>query len=199
MLVRACSFTVDLGENGYLIGFTDDYAYPAEMPFGWRCGPADDANAVVLTTTDTGPLNLTVQIHDGPPPPEPAGTWHDVEELSLRADLSFVCVATLDQGDIPDAWPPDEEPLTLPPSTGGGDGNWVRMRLYCHADDPEPGIGDHGERHLVQFWHAPQTPPVHPDITEEHRQDRAAYAADQAQPVDAYAFTSSDVHHEERH
>ncbi|SOF03166.1 hypothetical protein SAMN05446589_10445 [Streptomyces sp. OV198] len=25
MLVRASSFTVDLGENGYLIGFTDDY------------------------------------------------------------------------------------------------------------------------------------------------------------------------------
>ncbi|MFJ1611035.1 hypothetical protein ACIOHS_48325 [Streptomyces sp. NPDC088253] len=32
MLVRASSFTVDLGEGGYLIGFTDDY----EMPIGSR-------------------------------------------------------------------------------------------------------------------------------------------------------------------
>ncbi len=38
----------------------------------------------------------------------------------------------------------------------------VRMRLYCHADDPEPGIGDHGERHLIQLWPAPATAPVHP-------------------------------------
>ena len=42
MLVRASSFT-------------DDYEYPAPMPFGRRCGAATDANAVVLTTTDTGP------------------------------------------------------------------------------------------------------------------------------------------------
>ena len=40
------------------------------MPFGWRCGPATDANAVVLTTTDTGPLQVTIQLHDAPPPPE---------------------------------------------------------------------------------------------------------------------------------
>ncbi|MFC4506097.1 MULTISPECIES: hypothetical protein [Streptomyces] len=187
MLVRASSFTVDLGENGYLIGFTDDYDYPAEMPFGWRCGPASEANAVVLTTTDTGPLQLTVQIHDAEPPPETSGGWESAEELSLHADLPAVCVATLDQGDIPDAWPPDEEPLGIQPSPESGD--WVRMRLYCHADDPTPGIGDHGERHLVQFWPAPQTPPVHPDITEEHRQARAEYAADRALTVDDYTVT----------
>ncbi len=28
MLVHASSFTVDLGENGYLIGFTDKLEYP---------------------------------------------------------------------------------------------------------------------------------------------------------------------------
>ncbi|MGW7786083.1 hypothetical protein [Streptomyces tricolor] len=32
MLARTDSFTVELGENGYLIGFMDDYDYPAEMP-----------------------------------------------------------------------------------------------------------------------------------------------------------------------
>ncbi|MGR6974921.1 hypothetical protein ACU639_35875 [Streptomyces cynarae] len=52
--------------------------------------------------------------------------------------------------------------------------------LYCHADDPEPGIGDHGERHLVQLWRATQAPPLHPEITEEDRQARAEYAADRA-------------------
>ncbi|MEW2121482.1 hypothetical protein AB0945_41375 [Streptomyces sp. NPDC005474] len=191
MLVRASSFTVDLGENGYLIGFTDEYEYPAEMPFGWRCGPAtDEANAVVLTTTDTGPLHLTVQIHNAPPPPE-SGDWEPAEEMSLLTELPALCLATLEQGDILDAWPPDNDPLDVPPSDSG---NWVRMRLYCHAADPEPGIGDHGERHLVQFWPAPQTPPVHPDITEADRQARAEYAADQALPVDDYTVTYPDVH-----
>ncbi|GHE58285.1 hypothetical protein [Streptomyces capitiformicae] len=197
MLVHASSFTVDLGENGYLIGFTDDYDYPREMPFGWRCGPATEANAVVLTTTDTGPLQLTVQVHDAPPAPEPGGDWEPAEELSLRADLPRVCLATLEQGDILDAWPDDEPPLQAPTSPGAFDG-WVRMRLYCHADDPEPGIGDHGERHLIQFWPAPEAPPIHPEITEEDRQARADYAADMAIPVEdyttAYAAPHTDEH-----
>ncbi|MFF4656326.1 hypothetical protein [Streptomyces sp. NPDC001381] len=176
MLVRACSFTVDLGENGYLIGFTDDYAYPAAMPFGWRCGPATDASAVVLTTTDTGPLHLTVQVHDAPPDPETGGDWEPAEEMSLHTDLPTLYLATLEQGDVLDAWPQDEAPLALPPSTDSG--GWVRMRLYCHTDDPTPGIGDHGERHLVQLWRAPHSPPAHPEITEEDQQARAAYAAE---------------------
>ncbi|UUU33751.1 hypothetical protein JIX56_30055 [Streptomyces sp. CA-210063] len=179
MLVRESSFTVELGENGYLIGFTDDYAYPQEMPFGWRCGPATEANAVVLTTTDTGPLLITIQVHDAPPPAETNGDWEPAEELSLRTDLPHLCLATLEQGDILDAWPEDEPPLK------NFDG-WVRMRLYCHADDPEPGIGDHGERHLIQLWPAPETPPIHPEITEEDRRARAEYAADMAMPVEDY-------------
>ncbi|MCQ9178660.1 hypothetical protein KMT30_06370 [Streptomyces sp. IBSBF 2953] len=191
MLVRTSSFTVELGENGYLIGFTDDYAYPAEMPFGWRCGPATDANAIVLTTTDTGPLQLTIEVHDAPPPPQPSGAWEPAEEMSLHTDLPTLCLATLEQGDILDAWPQDEAPLDLLPSPHGD--AWVRMRLYCHADDPEPGIGDHGERHLVQLWPAPNTPPVHPEITEADRQARAEYAADQATPVDDYTITYPDL------
>jgi hypothetical protein len=180
MLVRSCSFTVDLGENGYLVGFIDDYEYPREMPFGWRCGPATDAGAVVLTTTDTGPLQLTVQVHNAPPAPETGAEWEPAEEISLRADLPTLRLATLEQGDILDAWPDEEPPLHLPPSPDGTD--WVRMRLYCHTDDPEPGIGDHGERHLVQLWRAPDTPPVHPEISEADRQARVDYAADMAIP-----------------
>lgn len=63
------------------------------------------------------------------------------------------------------------------------------MRLHCHADDPEPGIGDHGEHHLIQLWRAPETAPVHPDITAEDRQARAEYAADRALPVEDYTIT----------
>ncbi|MEU0822987.1 hypothetical protein [Streptomyces mirabilis] len=196
MLVRASSFTVELGEGGYLIGFTDDYEYPKEMPFGWRCGPATDAGAIVLTVTDTGPLQLTVQLHDAPPAPEASGEWEPAEEISLQADLPALYVATLEQGDILDAWPDDEPPLEFPLSTDSSD--WVRMRLYCHADDPEPGIGDHGERHLVQLWPAPHTPPVHPDITEADRQARADYAADMAMPVEDYSTTYTDTYHGEQ-
>ncbi|MFG3023718.1 hypothetical protein ACGFZQ_35165 [Streptomyces sp. NPDC048254] len=123
-LVRASSFTVELGENGYLIGFTDDYEYPAEMPFGWRCGPVTDANAVVLTTTDTGPLRMTIQVHDAPPAPETGGGWEPVEEISLRGDLPALHLATLESGDVMDAWPDEEPPLHLPPAPDGGD--WVR-------------------------------------------------------------------------
>lgn len=33
MLLREATFTVELGEHGYLIGFDDDCRFPAEMPF----------------------------------------------------------------------------------------------------------------------------------------------------------------------
>ncbi|MFF2132976.1 hypothetical protein ACFVW1_48140 [Streptomyces olivochromogenes] len=95
------------------------------MPFGWRCGPATDASAVVLTTTDTGPLQLTVQVHDAPPAPETGAEWEPVEEISLRADLPALYVATLEQGDILDAWPDGEPPLEFPFSSDSSD--WMRL------------------------------------------------------------------------
>ncbi|MYR87125.1 hypothetical protein GTY41_19790 [Streptomyces sp. SID685] len=188
MLIRETTFTVDLGENGYLIGFDDDYDFPSEMPFGWRCGPATPATAVVLPTTDTGTLRMTVQLHDSPPDAERGDGWEPAEEMSLLADTPTLCVATIGQGDFWDAWPEEEPPLE---ASAKGDG-WVRMRLYCHVDDAEPGTGDRGERHLIQFWPAPQTPPVHPDISEADRQARAAYAADMANPVEDYTYTYGD-------
>ncbi|MFF4509299.1 hypothetical protein [Streptomyces sp. NPDC001401] len=182
MLVHEAAFTLEVGENGYLIGFTEHDDYPAQMPYGWRCGPATPAGAIVLTTTDTGPVRLTIQIHDRPPAPETSGGWEPAEELSLRTETAGLCLATLEPGDILDAWPDDEAALQLP---AAGD-DWVRMRLYCHTDDPEPGIGDHGERHLIQLWHAPESDPVHPQITEADRQQRAEYAAAMAVPVEEY-------------
>jgi hypothetical protein len=184
---RRAGRTVELGENGYLIGFTDAYDYPAEMPFGWRCGPVTDANAVVLTTRDTGPLLLTLELHDAPPPPQTSHDWEPAEEISLRLDLHTLHLATLEQGDILEARPPDEDALEVEPATDSGP--WMRMRLYCQADDPEPGLGDHGERHLIQLWHAPHTHPLHPDITDEDRRQRAEYAAAMPEPVEEYTVS----------
>ncbi|WP_257585889.1 MULTISPECIES: hypothetical protein [unclassified Streptomyces] len=122
MLIREATFTVDLGEHGYLIGFDDDYDFPTEMPFGWRCGPATDATAVVLPTTDTGPLRMTVQIHDSPPASEPGDAWEPAEEMSLLADTPTLYLATIGQGDFWDAWPEDQPPSRhqRPPTTAAG-------------------------------------------------------------------------------
>ncbi|MER6548343.1 hypothetical protein [Streptomyces sp. NPDC001250] len=184
MLLREVTFTVDLGEHGYLIGFDDDYDFPQEMPFGWRCGPASEAIAIVLPITDTGPLQMTVQVHDSLPDPEAGNYWDPAEEMSLLAETPALCLATIGQGDFWDAWPEEEPPLEMPPSADGGDR--VRMRLYCHADDPNPGIGDRGERHLIQLWHAPDTDPVHPPLSDEDQRARAQYTADMATPVEDY-------------
>ncbi|MGW4561547.1 hypothetical protein ACWEN3_03760 [Streptomyces sp. NPDC004561] len=186
MLVHETEFTVDLGESGYLIGFTEHDDFPDEMPYGWRCGPAGTTSAVVLTTTDTGPLRLTLQIHDGPPPPETAKTWEPAEEISLRTETDRIHLATLDPGDVTDAWPEAEPPLGMPAAAEPG--QWVRLRLYCHADDPEPGIGDHGERHLIQLWQAPASAPVHPALGEEDRQARAEYAASHDGAMEEYTI-----------
>ncbi|MCC5481053.1 hypothetical protein [Streptomyces barringtoniae] len=186
MLVREATFTVDVGENGYLIGFDDDYDWPKEMPFGWRCGLATDSNAIVMPTTDTGPVQMIIQVHDGPPAPERGNDWEPPEEISLRADYPELCLAVI-RSEFWDAWPEDEPPLEVPPSNEGE--QWVRMRLYSHADDPEPGIGDHGERHLVQLWRAPQAPSLHPEITDADRQARAEYAAQMNMPVEEYTTT----------
>lgn len=184
MLVQATQFTFELGESGYLIGFTEHDDYPGEMPYGWRCGPAGPSSAVVLTTTDTGPLHLTVQIHDSRPAAEADNAWEPAEEISLQAETGRIHLAILDPGEVTDAWPPQEPPLQLP--AWAASESWVRMRLYCHADDPEPGIGDHGERHLIQLWPAPATKPIHPDLSDEDRQARAEYASNQAGPVEDY-------------
>ncbi|WP_445684449.1 hypothetical protein [Streptomyces reticuli] len=184
MLVHQAEFTVDLGESGYLIGFTEHDDYPDEMPYGWRCGPAGPSSVVVLPTTDTGPLQLTIQIHDSQPVPEASSEWEPAEEISLLAETDSIHLATLDPGEVSDAWPEDHPPLPLE-SLLGQDRS-VRMRLYCHADDPEPGIGDHGERHLIQLWPAPATAPVHPAVSEEDLRARGEYAANTAGPVQDY-------------
>jgi hypothetical protein len=180
MLVHEAEFTVDLGESGYLIGFTEHDDYPDEMPYGWRCGPAGPSSAIVLPTTDTGPLQLTIQVHDSQPAPKAGTAWEPAEELSLLAETDGIHLATLDPGDVMDAWPEEEPPLRVRPLLAQDRDRWVRMRLYCHADDPEPGIGDHGERHLIQFWPAPATAPVHATLGEEDRQARAEYAANRS-------------------
>ena len=191
MLVHQAEFTVDLGESGYLIGFTEHDDYPDEMPYGWRCGPVGTSSAVVLPTTDTGPLQLTIQIHDTQPAPEPGSEWEPAEEISLQAEVDSIRLAILDPGDVSDAWPEDEPPLQLlsnPDRWVRNPDRWVRMRLYCHADNPEPGIGDHGERHLIQLWPAPATAPIHPALSEEDLRARSEYAANTTGSTEEYTI-----------
>ncbi|MFD9882600.1 hypothetical protein ACFWZT_14225 [Streptomyces alboflavus] len=156
------------------------------MPYGWRCGPVGAAGAVVLPVTEDGPLRLTLQINDSQPAPEPDDHWETAEEISLLSEDSPIHLATLDPGEVSDAWPQDLPRPQMPlPSSHHG---WIRMRLYCHADAPEPGVDDHEERHLIQLWRAPATAPVHPALSEEDRQARAEYTASRTGPVQEYTI-----------
>ncbi|MGW0210863.1 hypothetical protein ACWDZ8_35540 [Streptomyces sp. NPDC003233] len=60
--------------------------------------------------------------------------------------------------------------------------------MYCHADDHEPGIGDRGERHLIQLWPAQPTDPVHPPISDEDLQARTEYATAMARQTAVHAL-----------
>ncbi|WP_067136810.1 hypothetical protein [Streptomyces yokosukanensis] len=184
MLMHEAVFTVDLGEDGYIIGFAEHDGYPAQMPYGWRCGPVDDSSIVVMTTTDTGPLQMRVQVHDSRPEPETGNQWEPAEEVSLLCDDAPVHLELLDPGDVTDTWPENEPAIRMPASPGTP--QWVRMRMYCHADDYEPGIGDRGERHLIQLWPAPPADPVHPPISNEDRQARTEYTTAMARQTEEY-------------
>lgn len=185
MLLRETTFTIEVSEIGYLIGVGEDYDYPDEIPYGWRCGPATASSAVVLATTDTGPVHLTIQLHDTPPPPDASTGWEPAEEMSLRADDGPVIVQIIGQGDTSDAWPEHNAPLVIP-AAAPQDPQWVRIRLHCHVDHHEPGLGDRGEHHLLQLWRAPQTPPIHPPLTAADLEARAAYAEAVHRPVEEY-------------
>ncbi|CAO5184562.1 conserved hypothetical protein [Frankia sp. AiPs1] len=187
MLLKDVVLTVEVQESGYLLALGEDDDYPTEMPYGWRCGPAGASSIVVLTTTDTGPVSLTMQLHDTPPPPDSSTGWEPVEEVSLHADTNTIAVRVLGQGDIVDAWPDHEAPLVIPPAAG--DPQWIRLRLHCHVDHHEPGLGDRGERHLIQLWHAEQTPPIHPPLSAADLEARAAYAEAANSPVEEYAHS----------
>ncbi|RRQ72594.1 hypothetical protein CQW39_31140 [Streptomyces griseofuscus] len=88
----------------------------------------------------------------------------------------------LGSGDFEEA-APENGPLTLPLDRVP---TWIRMRLYGHVDDHEPGVGDRGEHHLIHLWAAPEAPPVHPELTEADRTPRRSYKNDFDQSVAAW-------------
>ncbi|MGW7825219.1 hypothetical protein ACWGLF_46280 [Streptomyces puniciscabiei] len=63
------------------------------------------------------------------------------------------------------------------------------LGLGAQGDQGLLQAGDHGERHLVQLWRAPQAPGVHPEITDADRQARAEYTAQMNVPVEEYTTT----------
>ncbi|MFF3918355.1 hypothetical protein ACFYZB_33625 [Streptomyces sp. NPDC001852] len=144
----------------------------ARVAYGWRCGPIGSDTAHIPTDMDTGTITITVQTHDAPPPPETGPVWGPAEEMSLHATDDTPVIYILGSGDFEEAGP-EGGPLQLPTDHAPV---WIRMRLHCHT--PEPGVGDRGERHLMQLWAAPQQPPVHPRLTESELTQRRAYKED---------------------
>ncbi|OIJ99216.1 hypothetical protein BIV25_09280 [Streptomyces sp. MUSC 14] len=161
MIIAETTLTPVTGEYGYLLALGGAYEWPPEWPYGWRCGPIGSDTAHIITDTDTGTITITVQTHDEPPPLQSAPGWGPPEEISLHATEDAPVLYILGTGDFWEA-EPDDGPLRLPADRMPV---WIRMRLYCHTADPEPGIGDRGERHLIQLWAAPEEPPVHPQPT----------------------------------
>ncbi|GAA3131432.1 hypothetical protein GCM10010521_16760 [Streptomyces rameus] len=182
MIIAETTLTPETGAYGYLLTLGEDCPWPPEWPYGWRCGPIGTDTAHILTDTDTGTITITLQIHDEPPPPWTDPAWGSAEEMSLRATEGAPVIHILGSGDFEEA-EPEDGPLQLPvdhlPAS-------VRMRLYCHTPDPEPGVGDRGERHLIQLWAAARQPPVHPRLTESHLTQRRAYKEDFDQSAAAW-------------
>ncbi|MEV6839400.1 hypothetical protein AB0N17_33685 [Streptomyces sp. NPDC051133] len=175
MIISESTLTPETGEYGYLLALGEDYEWPPQWPYGWRCGPIGTDTAHILTDTDTGTITITVQTRDEPPPPETDPAWGPAEEMSLHATQDTPVIYILGSGDFDEA-EPEDGPLQLPTCQVSA---WIRMRLYCHTPAPElSGTGGRGERHLIQLWTAPEQPPVHPELTESDLTRRHAYKED---------------------
>ncbi|MGW7822405.1 hypothetical protein ACWGLF_30825 [Streptomyces puniciscabiei] len=186
MIIAETTWTPETGEYGYLLALGGDYEWPPQWPYGWRCGPVGSGTAHILTATDTGTIAITVQTHDAPAPSETDPAWGPAEEMSLHATEVTPVIYILGSGEFEEAEPESEDgPLQLPSDQVP---EWIRMRLYCHTPtpNPEPGVGDRGERHLIQLWVAPQQPPVHPQLTESDLTRRRAYKEDFDQGAGAW-------------
>ncbi|MEV4441391.1 hypothetical protein AB0K09_20675 [Streptomyces sp. NPDC049577] len=181
MIIAETTLTPETGEYGYLLALGEEYEWPPEWPYGWRCGPIGSDTAHILTDTDTGAITIAIQTHDEPPPPETGPGWGPAEEISLHA-TETPTLYILGSGDFEEV-EPDDGPLTLPTDQVPA---WIRMRLYCHTPDPEPGVGNRGERHLIQLWAAPQEPPVHPEPAPSDLALRHSYKEDFDQSTAAW-------------
>ncbi|MER6565158.1 hypothetical protein ABT288_02930 [Streptomyces sp. NPDC001093] len=64
--------------------------------------------------------------------------------------------------------------------------SWARGAEALLDEDDFAGIGDRGERHLIQLWPAQPTDPVHPPISDEDLQARTEYATAMARQAEEY-------------
>ncbi|MFI2206696.1 hypothetical protein ACH47Z_39425 [Streptomyces sp. NPDC020192] len=113
MITAEPTLAPETGEYGYLLALGEDYAWPPQWPYGWRCGPIGSDTAHILTDTDTdtdtdtGTGTITVQTHDAPPPPETEPAWGPAEEISLHATEDAPVIYILGSGDLEEAEPED--------------------------------------------------------------------------------------------
>lgn len=157
MLLRRTAVTVrPLGE-GYLVALSDEYDYPGEWQDDRSIQATGECAAQISCVTDTGDLDLRMELHDHAPGPDTSRAWHyGPEDVALKAEAENLVLVIPCQGDL------SEQSVELPlaaPSGADDHAGRFHVRLYGRADSNEPGIGDRGERHLIQLWPATEQPP----------------------------------------
>ncbi|MQY03286.1 hypothetical protein [Actinomadura macrotermitis] len=111
------------------------------------CGAATPGRLFLITSTHTGSIAFTVELHDGPPPLDPS--WEDVVEASFAPTNDDVALV---QWAGEDAWELDLEATDY------------RVRYCAHGMDEAHGADirfdgrPQPDRYLLQFWPAPSAP-----------------------------------------
>lgn len=159
-LIATGSATIDIHRGQYGIG-----VHPSVGERPWRGNGLLEAitegTVSVLAGTGEGPLRLTVETHDGPPPLV-LDDWEEVVEVSEFSGPGLVAVSELMQA------PRDDLPqLRLPPNS------WIRIRGRARGRDEAAARDrlspdeDPIEEHLLQMWPAPEAEDVCHRVTDE--------------------------------
>jgi len=154
---------VDVG-YGFVLLLAQDAAWPdlGEARGGQRnglCGAACPGVLSLVTSTTWGAVPLRVDVHDAPPPVDPA--WQDVVEASLVTTTTALALHSFDHA------------VDLPPLPVAGS---YRVRYSAQGMDDahdmtraaaEPVV----DRYLLELWPAPPAP----DAVLRCTSDAAAY------------------------
>jgi hypothetical protein len=131
-------------------GLADDELWPLDtITWANDLATAMSSGALIRTGMHTGNITVTVGLRDAAPALDTAA-WEDVVELSARAPVGQLRVASLD--DIPDA---------LPILSAAGAGTY---RLRVHARGRRANVDGAAEqpveKYLLLAWPAPPAPEV---------------------------------------
>ncbi|ONI92835.1 hypothetical protein ALI22I_01540 [Saccharothrix sp. ALI-22-I] len=162
-------------DYGQLYVESGEVSFEMDKCFGGQvnglCGGAVPGTLFLMTGTNVGEVDFTVELHDQAPPV--GEEWEDVVEVSFRPEGPAALYTWANE----DSWSLDElEPIDY------------RVR-YCAVgmDDgrDEETRGPSRERYLLQFWPAPPEPDRIVKQTSEHAAYWHRYAAEQPPPPTA--------------